>query len=181
MVFLMALENVFPPIPSEVIMGLGGVLVDQGRMQFWPLLLAGTFGSVLGNYAWYWAGDTWGYKRLKPFIEKRGRWLTLEWEDVERATAFFIKRGQWTVFFARFLPVFRTMISLPAGLAHMGKIRFLLYTVCGAAVWNVILIVAGSMLAEAQSVLSWLVGGIIVLTVAGYIWRVITWKPRSER
>ncbi len=92
-VILMALENIFPPMPSEVSMGLGGVLVGQGRMQFWPLLLAGTIGSTLGNYAWFWAGDTWGYQRLRPFIERRGRWLTMEWEDVERATAFFIRRG----------------------------------------------------------------------------------------
>ncbi len=180
-VVLMALENIFPPIPSEVIMGLGGVLVAQGRMQFWPLLICGTIGSTLGNYAWFWAGDTWGYQRLRPFIERRGRWLTLEWEDVERATAFFLKHGQWTVFFARFLPVFRTMVSLPAGLAHMGKPTFLLYTFCGAAIWNTFLITAGSMLADAEQVLGWIVGGIIVLTAAGYLWRFITWKPRAER
>jgi membrane protein DedA with SNARE-associated domain len=178
---LMMLENIFPPIPSEVIMGLGGVLVGQGRMQFWPLLLAGTIGSTLGNYTWFWAGDTWGYQRLRPFIERRGRWLTLEWEDVERATAFFIKRGQWTIFFARFLPVFRTLISLPAGLAHMGKVRFLAYTFLGAAVWNAFLIMAGSMLADAEHILGWIVGGIIVVTLAGYLWRVATWKPRADR
>lgn len=178
---LMALENIFPPMPSEVIMGLGGVLVAQDRMQFWPLLICGTIGSTLGNYAWFWAGDTWGYLRLRPFIERRGRWLTLEWEDVERATAFFVKRGQWTVFFARFLPIFRTMISLPAGLAHMNKPAFLLYTFCGAAIWNTFLIMAGSMLADAEHVLGWIVGGIIVLAAVGYLWRFITWKPRAER
>lgn len=178
---LMALENIFPPMPSEVIMGLGGVLVGQGKIQFWPLLICGTIGSTLGNYAWFWAGDKWGYQRLRPFVGRHGRWLTMEWQDVERATAFFVKRGQFTVFVARFLPIFRTMISLPAGLAHMNKLRFLLYTFFGAALWNAFLIQAGSMLAEAENILAWLVGGIIVVTLAGYLWRVITWKPRGER
>ena len=178
---LMALENIFPPMPSEVIMGIGGLLVSQGKMEFWPLLIAGTIGSTLGNYAWYWAGDTWGYERLRPFVDRRGRWLTVEWNDVERASAFFLRRGQWTVFFARFLPLFRTLISLPAGLAHMNKGRFLLYTFSGAAIWNVLLIKAGSMLAGAENVLSWIVGGLIALTLGAYIWRVIRWKPRAER
>ena len=178
---LMVLENIFPPIPSEVIMGVGGVLVGQDKMQFWPLLVAGTIGSTIGNYAWFWAGDTWGYQRLRPFIERRGRWLTLEWEDVERATAFFLRHGQWVIFAARFMPIFRTMISLPAGLAHMAKGKFLFYTFCGAGVWNVFLIVAGSMLANAEHVLGWLLAGIIGLSLAGYLWRVITWKPRAKR
>lgn len=178
---LMALENIFPPLPSEVILGIGGVLVSQGKMEFWPLLVAGTIGSTLGNYAWYWAGTSLGYQRLRPFVDRRGRWLTMDWEDVERATTFFLRRGQWTVFFARFLPIFRTLISLPAGLAHMSKRRFLLYTFSGAAIWNVFLIKAGSMLAEAEALLGWIVGGLIALTLAAYIWRVATWKPRSER
>ncbi len=182
---LMALENIFPPLPSEVIMGLGGVLVGQGRMGFWPLLLAGTVGSTAGNYVWYWVGDKWGYERLRPFVETRGRWLTMEWDDVERVTAFFQRHGQWAVFFARFLPVFRTMISLPAGLAHMSLRRFLAFTFVGSSIWNVFLIFAGTLLhaylQDAQDVLGWIVAAFLGLGLTIYIWRLVTWKPRSER
>lgn len=182
---LMALENIFPPLPSEVIMGLGGVLVGQGRMGFWPLLLAGTVGSTAGNYVWYWVGDKWGYERLRPFVETRGRWLTMEWDDVERVTAFFRRHGQWAVFFARFLPVFRTMISLPAGLAHMSLRRFLAFTFVGSSIWNVFLIFAGTLLhaylQDAQDVLGWIVAAFLGLGLAMYIWRLVTWKPRAER
>jgi membrane protein DedA with SNARE-associated domain len=116
---LMIIENVFPPIPSEVIMGLGGVAVARGTMSFWPLLAVGTLGSTLGNYVWFLAGDKWGYRRLQPFVDRWGRWLTLEWHDIERATAFFQRHGQWIVFALRFSPFLRTIISLPAGLTHM--------------------------------------------------------------
>lgn len=182
---LMALENIFPPVPSEVIMGLGGVLVGQGKMGFWPLLFAGTVGSTIGNYVWYWVGDKWGYERLRPFIDRFGRWLTMEWHDVERVTDFFQRHGQWAVFFARFLPVFRTMISLPAGLAHMSLRRFIAFTFVGSAIWNVFLIFAGTLLHAyldgAQDTLGWIVAGFIALGLAGYIWRLARWKPRAER
>jgi membrane protein DedA with SNARE-associated domain len=181
--FLMFIENVFPPIPSEVIMGLGGIAMARGTMEFWPLLLAGTAGSTLGNYFWFIAGDRLGYERLEPFVNRWGRWLTLEWEDIERASLFFRRHGQWVVFFMRFSPFLRTMISLPAGLAHMGHTRFLIFTFAGAAIWNVALIFGGHLLAdylgEAQGWLNGIVIAVIVLAVAAYIWRVVTWKPRG--
>lgn len=182
---LMAIENVFPPIPSEVIMGIGGVLVARGSMEFWPLLAAGTVGSTLGNYVWYWIGDKWGYRRLEPFVARRGRWLTVEWEDIENATRFFQRHGQWVVLFLRFSPFLRTMISLPAGLAHMKAWKFLLFTFVGAGIWNVLLILGGTWLGRyletSQDVLGWIVIGMVVLAVVAYLWRVLTWKPRIER
>ena len=126
--FLMAIENVFPPIPSELIMGLGGIAVARGSMSFWPLLAVGTIGSTLGNYVWFLIGDRLGYERLRPFVRRWGRWLTMEWRDVERAAAFFRRRGQWIVFALRFSPFLRTMISLPAGLTHMKHWKFLAFT-----------------------------------------------------
>lgn len=179
---LMALENIFPPIPSEVIMGIGGVLVARGDMAFWPLMVWGTLGTVAGNYAWYWIGDRWGYERTQPFVERWGRWLTIDFEHVERATAFFQKHGQWVVFFLRFSPFMRTMISLPAGLAHMSVWRFLLFTTAGSAIWNALLILGGTFLAryleEYESAMGWIIVGLIALAVLGYAYRVLTWKPR---
>ncbi|MFZ1744051.1 MAG: DedA family protein [Pontixanthobacter sp.] len=182
---LMVIENVFPPIPSEVILGLGGVLVAQGKMQFWPLLLVATLGSTTGNYVWYWMGDRWGYERMRPLVDRHGRWLTMDWQDVEETTAFFRRHGHWAVLLARCLPLFRTMISLPAGLAHMGKIRFLAFTFVGAALWNAVLIFGGTLLqtllGPTEHVLSLIVLGVIVLGVAGYLWRFVRWKPRDKR
>jgi membrane protein DedA with SNARE-associated domain len=181
--FLMFLENVFPPIPSELIMGLGGILVARGSMEFLPLLAVGTVGSTLGNYVWFLAGDRLGYQRLEPIVARWGRWLTMEWEDVERASRYFRRHGQWIVFAMRFSPFLRTMISLPAGLAHMKHGKFLAFTFAGAAVWNTLLIFGGrwlnAYLAETKQWLGWIVVGSLVLVIAAYLWRVATWKPRS--
>ncbi|MFC0589138.1 DedA family protein [Novosphingobium aquiterrae] len=178
---LMFIENVFPPIPSEVIMGLGGVAVARGTMTFWPLLIAGTVGSTLGNYVWFLAGDRLGYRRLEPLVRRWGRWLTVRWADVEAATGFFQRHGQWIVFALRFSPFLRTLISLPAGLTHMRHGRFLAFTFAGAAVWNTLLIIGGHWLADYVKTMDHLIGPVIVaivlLAVAGWLWRVVTWKP----
>lgn len=183
--WLMVLENVVPPVPSELIMGIGGVLVARGEMQFWPLLVVGTAGTTAGNYFWYWIGDVWGYRRLAPLIDRWGRWLTVEWEDIERARDFFVRYGHWVVFVLRFSPVLRTIISLPAGLTHMPLGKFLGYTFAGSLIWNALLIKGGEwlggMLSESQEMLGWIIIGTVVLTVVGYLWRVFTWKPRAER
>jgi membrane protein DedA with SNARE-associated domain len=182
---LMAIENVFPPIPSEVIMGIGGLLVARGVMEFWPLLAAGTIGSTAGNYAWFWVGDKWGYQRLAPIVDRHGRWLTLEWEDIEKAQRFFQRHGQWVVLVMRFSPFLRTMISLPAGLSHMKTWKFLLFTFVGAGIWNVLLVMGGQWLGryfdKSQDVLAWIVLGAFGVAFAAYLWRVFTWKPRAER
>ncbi|WP_170005222.1 DedA family protein [Pseudopontixanthobacter vadosimaris] len=181
---LMAIENVFPPIPSEIIMGIGGLAVARGTMEFWPLLVAGTLGSTAGNYVWFWVGDKWGYERLGPFIDRWGRWLTLDWQHVESASAFFRRRGEWMVFFLRFSPFLRTMISLPAGLAHMPVWRFLIFTFLGSALWNILLVLGGQWLGqyleEYKAVIGWIILGLIGLTIAGYVYRVLTWTPRSR-
>lgn len=181
--FLMALENIFPPIPSELIMGLGGINVANGRMEFWPLLVAGSLGSTAGNYVWYMIGRSFGYQRLRPFVDRWGRWLTLEWEDVEQMNAFFRRHGHWVVFAVRFSPLLRTLISLPAGLAHMGRVKFLVYTLAGTTIWNIMLIGAGYYLGTNFDELERFTGPVALLTglamVAVYVWRVFTWKPRG--
>lgn len=182
--FLMAIENIFPPIPSELIMGLGGINVANGRMEFWPLLVAGSIGSTAGNYVWYQIGRSYGYERLKPFIDRWGRWLTLDWEDVEHMIGFFRRHGHWVVFALRFSPLLRTMISLPAGLAHMGRVRFLIYTIAGTTIWNILLIGAGYYLGSRFDELERFTGPVAVGTAAiiigVYLWRVATWRPRKR-
>ncbi|MDE2435045.1 MAG: DedA family protein [Sphingomonadales bacterium] len=180
---LMVIENVFPPIPSELIMGVGGIAVARGTMQFWPLLLVGTMGSTAGNYVWFLAGDRLGYRRLEPLVHRHGRWLTLTWRDVESATAFFQRHGQWIVFAMRFSPFLRTMISLPAGLAHMRHWKFLAFTFAGAAVWNALLIVGGhwlaGYLATMNNVIGPIIGAMMALAVLAWLWRVWRWRDQG--
>lgn len=182
--FLMALENVFPPLPSEVIMGVAGVAVHEGRMAFWPLLFWGTLGATVGNYFWFLLGHKLGYRRLRPFVERHGRWLTMDWGHVETTSRFFRNHGQWVVFFLRFSPLMRTIISLPAGLAHMRHWKFLSYTFAGSAIWNAALIGGASLLAKwfdgFGQVIGYLVVGLLLLALLGYLWRVVTWKPRPQ-
>lgn len=182
---LMALENIFPPIPSEVIMGAGGVAVARGTMEFWPLMIAGTIGSVAGNYVWFWIGWHWGERRLMPYVERYGRWLTIEWEDVEKGQHFFQRHGHWVVFALRFSPILRTIISLPAGLARMSRVKFLLFTTAGVFIWNLLLVEGGRQLsrwlAQSQDILGWILVGLMVIAVVVYVWRVINWKPRNDR
>jgi membrane protein DedA with SNARE-associated domain len=182
---LMALENIIPPIPSEAIMGLGGMLVAKGRLEFWPLLIVGTIGATIGNLPWFWIANRYGYKRLKPFVERWGRWLTVEWHDIERGSRFLRRHGQWVVLTARCSPFFRTLISVPAGLAHMPLWRFLAFTFIGGAAWNVLLIMGGHWLADyfgkSQQILQWMVIGMAAVSIAFYLWRLVTWKPRRAK
>ncbi|MBB4085343.1 DedA family protein [Sphingomonas carotinifaciens] len=182
---LMALENIVPPVPSEVIMGLGGMAVARGDMTMIPLILWGTLGTTVGNYFWYYIGRHIGYERFRPFVDRHGRWLTMEWEDVERLHRFFVKHGQWVVFVFRFMPAFRTIISLPAGMTRMPLWRFLVWTFAGSTIWNAILAYAGLLLGSRFEVLDRYVGpaavALTVMIVIGYVWRVVTWKPRAGR
>ena len=179
-VVLMALENIFPPIPSELIMGAAGVALAQGRFSFWPLLWWGTLGSTLGNYVWFVAADRLGYRRLQPLVHRWGRWLTMNWHDVEASTAFFRRHGQWIVFVMRFSPFFRTLISVPAGLSHIGHLRFLGFTFAGAAVWNALLIGGGVWAADAVRQFDVVIGpalaGLALLAFGYYLRRVWLWR-----
>lgn len=182
---LMAIENIVPPIPSEVIMGLGGIAVARGQMAMVPLILAGTIGTVAGNIFWYELGRRVGYQRFRPLVTRHGRWAAVEWTDVERLHAFFQRHGQWIIFVFRFMPAFRTIVSLPAGMTHMPRWKFLLWTAGGAAIWNVVLAGAGYYLGTNFRELERYVGpasvALMAVIVLLYGWRVLTWKPRDRR
>ena len=179
---LMALENIVPPVPSEVIMGLGGIAVARGHMEVVPLIVAGTIGSVAGNYFWYYIGRNIGYERFRPFVERHGRWLTIEWSDIEMVHRFFVKRGGWVIFVFRFMPTFRTIISLPAGMTYMPLWKFVIWTAAGSAIWNTVLAYAGILLGSRFQQLDRYVGPVSVATFViialAYGWRVLTWKPK---
>lgn len=183
--FLMFLENVFPPIPSELVMPLAGYNAATGETNPILTLLGGLIGSVAGAWLWYELGRRLGRERLMRWIDRHGRWLTLTREDVERALGWFDRHGTAAIFFGRMIPTVRTLISVPAGLQRMGRIRFLLYTTAGSLVWVGALFGAGYLLeSQYEQVQGWLnpvTNGIIMVIVALYLWRVIRGKGRRDR
>jgi Uncharacterized membrane-associated protein len=178
---LMMAENVFPPIPSEVIMGAAGVLVARGQMTFVTLWIVATAGTVAGNLFWYWLGVRWSEEALKKVIDRWGRWLTFEWDEFLKARDTFRKYGDWIVFLLRFSPLLRTIVSLPAGLAKMKLWRFVLFTALGSAIWNGILIFGGKAIAglidRYETLAGYGIVAFVLLGVAVYVYRVVTWEP----
>jgi membrane protein DedA with SNARE-associated domain len=179
-VFLMLLENVFPPIPSEVIMPLAGFMVSQGKFSLIGIIAAGTAGSVLGALPFYYIGRWINEERLKALADRYGRWLTVSGNDIERSKAWFDKHGRTAIILGRLVPAVRSLISIPAGIARMNLAIFLTYTTVGTALWTALLAFLGYYLGSnfgrvGQYVdrISWLVIAAIVLI---YIVRVIRHK-----
>ena len=146
--FLMALENIFPPIPSELIMPLAGFTASQGKLEFLPVVIAGTIGSVLGASPWYFLGRYWGLKRTKKIADKYGKWLTVSGEDVEKAKLWFDRRGYVATGLGRLVPGIRTYISIPAGISKMPLLPFLVYSTIGSLAWVALLTYCGYVLGE---------------------------------
>src|SRR4051794_13471309 len=117
--FLMFLETIFPPIPSEVIMPVAGMAAAQGKMNLALTIASGTTGAMLGNIVWYLAARALGHDRLKPIVQRYGKWLTVNWRDVQRAHRWFDDHGVAMVFFGRLVPAIRSIVSIPAGLLDM--------------------------------------------------------------
>lgn len=174
---LMILENVFPPIPSELIMPLAGYNAATGDMSMVGVILVGTLGSVLGCLFWYWLARAWGKERFLRFIDRHGVWLTLDREEAERAIAWFDRWGPFAVLIGRMIPTVRTLIAVPAGLAGMGLATFTIYAGIGGLVWCSLLAGAGYLLKENYDrVEGWLnpvTTGVIVLIVLLYLYRLV--------
>jgi membrane protein DedA with SNARE-associated domain len=157
---LMFLENLFPPIPSELIMPLAGFTVAQGEMQLIPAILAGVSGTVLGALPWYYIGKLISETRLADWIDRYGGWLGLSAKDIHRAKAWFDRHGSQAVFFGRLVPGVRTLISLPAGIDAMPLQPFLLYSTAGTLIWTTFLTLAGYFLGENYSLVEQYLGPI---------------------
>ena len=140
---LMLLENLFPPIPSEVIMPFAGSLVSRGEMNFVGVFIAGTIGALAGAIAIYYIGVTISEDRVRRWFKNYGKFLLLSEDDYDQAMSKFEKHGGKMVFVGRLMPAIRSLISLPAGLNRMQLLKFLLYTSIGTSLWNLILLGAG--------------------------------------
>ena len=180
--FLMFLETIFPPIPSEVIMPVAGVAAAKGQMHYGLVVAVGTAGAMLGNIVWYLAARALGVQRLRPFVTRYGRWLTLNWSEVQRAERWFRQNGVFFVFLGRMLPTVRSLVSVPAGLLHMRFRSFLIASTLGTAGWTAMLAGAGYKLQENVADVDKWVGpasnAVLVVLAIGYLWRL--WMHKGE-
>ena len=182
--FLMFLETLFPPIPSEVIMPVAGVAAAKGRMSFAMTVASGTVGAMLGNVVWYRAARALGHDRLRPVIRRHGKWLTVDWKDVERAHRWFDLHGIALVFIGRLVPTIRSIVSIPAGLLDMRFRNFMIASTIGTALWTAILAGAGFKLQENFHQIGNVVGPasniVIALLVGIYFWRLLTHRSSDQ-
>ena len=170
---LMLVENLFPPIPSEVIMPSAGYAASRGETTLWGVIIAGAIGSLAGALALYWLGAALGRERIEGLVDRRGAWLALTRADVDKAFGWFDRHGGKAVFLGRLIPGVRSLISLPAGAAGMALPSFLLYSGLGSGLWAAALAWAGTRLGAEHGSLgrwigpaSWIVLGAIALSFA---------------
>ena len=176
---LMFIENVIPAIPSELILPFAGYLTARGELNLAGVIASGSAGSAAGATVWFYLGRAWGSHGMHRFVERHGRWLLLDIEDVTRAETWFNEHKRRATFFGRLMPGVRSLISVPAGVAKMPAPVFLLYTIAGTVLWTAALTVAGYLLADAYEKIrdvvgpigSILFGAVVLLLVVRYIRR----------
>ena len=146
---LIAIENIFPPIPSEVILAFGGFMTTKTVLNEIGVILSATIGSTVGAIVLYLIGKILNKERLEKIVSgKVGKVLRLKPQDIEKADKWFDTKGQKTVFICRFIPIVRSLISIPAGMSEMKIWKFLLYTIFGSAIWNTVLVLLGKKLGD---------------------------------
>lgn len=178
---LMFLENVFPPIPSELIMPAAGFTAAEGHLTLWGVILSGAAGSVLGQLPLYYLGRALGLQRIKRFADRHGRWLMLNATNIERADGWFNRHGWLAIFVCRVIPGLRSYISIPAGVARMNLIGFLLWTTLGTALWTAVLAVLGLWLGQHYEQVSQFLGPISTIVGVGVVVAIIVWIVRRRR
>lgn len=172
---LMFLENIFPPIPSELIMPLAGFATSVGELSFFGVVAAGTLGSVAGALPLYYLGKIVGQERLIAWTDHYGRWFAMSGTDITRSRDWFDRHGRNTVLVCRLVPGVRSLISIPAGVAEMPLLPFLLYSAIGAGLWTALLALAGRLLGENYERVNTLLGPVTyvvisILFVVGAVW-----------
>lgn len=183
---LMFLENIFPPIPSEVVMPLAGFTATQGGMSLVGVIAAGSIGSLAGALPWYYAGRVYGHKRMREFADRYGRWITVSPEDIDHATDWFNRHGRSAVLIGRLVPGVRTLISIPAGISGMKLFQFLLYSTIGTVAWTSLLAICGYILRDRWSAVESYISPIsTVLIVVLVLWfasrYVRQWRGRRRQ
>lgn len=178
---LVAAENLFPPIPSEAILPLAGFAASQGSLNLVAVIVWATVGSVVGAIALYGLGAWLGRER---FIRLAAKVPLISVSDIERTEQWFVRHGRMTVFFGRLVPIFRSLISIPAGIERMRLIVFIPLTAFGSLIWNTVLVLAGYALGENYGLVEeyagafqWVVIAVVLVVIAAFV----VWKVRASR
>ena len=178
--FLMFFETLFPPIPSEVIMPVAGISVARGELNAVGVIAAGTAGAMLGNIIWYLAARALGHDRLRPLVNRYGKWMTISWRDVERAHEWFDRHGVAFVLTGRLVPTVRSLVSIPAGLLDMRFRNFVIASTIGTAIWTTFLTMVGVKLKSQFASIDQIIGPISTVVLVGlaliYIVRLVQHK-----
>ncbi|MDX2215076.1 MAG: DedA family protein [Oculatellaceae cyanobacterium bins.114] len=178
---LMFLENVFPPIPSELIMPLAGFTVAKGNMELVPAIAAGVIGTMLGALPWYYIGKFVGEDRLRNWADRYGKWLGITGEDITKSKQWFYRHGTKAVFFCRLVPGVRTMISLPAGFSGMAIAPFLIYSTLGTLAWVGLLTFAGYLLGENYNLVDEYLAPVSKIVLLALVIAFVVWIVRRQR
>ena len=179
--FLMIVENVFPPIPSELIMPSAGFAAARGDMNLVVVVLMGTLGSVLGTLPLYYLGRAFGEKRLMEWADRHGKWLTLSGKDIKQADDWFDRHGTKAVLFGRMVPGIRSLLSLPAGMSEMPMVKFLIYSAIGSALWSGALATAGYLLGENYDQVEQYIGPASKIILGLVVVAAVVWFIRRRR
>ena len=181
---LMLAENLFPPLPSELIMPFAGFLAAKGELNPVLVVIVGALGSLAGALPWYYAGRKVGADRLRRLAEQHGRWIALTPQEIDRGRELFEKKGALVLVFGRLVPALRTVVALPAGLAKMRLLPFVLWSLLGSVIWTSILTAAGYLLEnQYDRIEKWLnpiSTAIFAIVAIWYVVRVIR-HPSSSR
>ena len=180
-VLLMVLENLFPPLPSELILPAAGFAAARGELHLAGVAASGALGSVIGTLPLYWLGRAVGEERLVRWADRYGRWLTVRGQDVRRADAWFDRYGWSAVLFGRMVPGIRSLLSLPAGMSGMPLPTFVLYSAVGSGLWALLLSGAGYLLGDHYEVVGQYVGPVGTGVLALLVGYAVVWVLRRRR
>ncbi|MBQ8044572.1 MAG: DedA family protein [Clostridia bacterium] len=184
---LILVENVFPPIPSEVILTFGGFMTTQSEMSVLGVILVATIGSVLGAIVLYLVGRLINKDVIEKWLDgKVGKILRFKRVDVEKANSWFERKGKWTVLFCRCIPIVRSLISIPAGMSKMAFTPFILLTTLGSAVWNTVLVALGNIAGNSWEKISRIIDKfsdviLVVLIVAVVVFLVYHFTKKDNK
>ena len=177
---MMFLENLFPPIPSELIMPLAGFTVARGKMEFAPVVVAGVVGTMMGALPWYYMGKLLGEQRLRRLADRYGKWLGISAKDIGQAKSWFSKYGNVAVLFCRLVPGVRTLISIPAGMSSMPLVPFLFYSTLGTLLWVGLLTYTGYALGENYELVEEYLGPVSKIVLVGIFVAFVAWVVKRH-
>lgn len=181
--FLMFLDTIFPPLPSEIIMPSAGYAASQGQLVLIGVIIAGSIGSLLAAAILYWLGYKFKHEHIFAYVKRYGKYIGIQVEDVQKSLTWFKQYGHRIVFFGRMIPAIRSLISIPAGMSHMPFWKFMLFSGLGTVIWTTFLAYIGYYFGENQQLMQQIFSqvGYIILTIAALVIVWILYRKHKQK